>query len=401
MPLVAGELSNRAARSQRSLIAIAAIAALSCWFSASAVAPSLAAYLRIDTAGSVALTSIVQLGFVVGAFASAALNLADRLRPNYMFAIGALLAAACTALVPLCANDFQTAMALRFATGFVLAGVYPTGIKLMTSWASERTRALSLGVLIGALTLGSSLPQLIRGLGPLPWQTVMLVAAAITACGGAVAATLVGVGPHVVHATSPVREMGYAIRMFTQRRPRLANLGYLGHMWELYALWAWMPAFVAASQQARGVPPGAAVYLTAFCALGVSGFVGCVGGGHLADRRGRSTAAVVSMVISATCCALSVLLFATPLPLLSVFLCVWGAAVIADSGVFSTALSESAEPALVGTALTAQMAFGFLLTVGSIHLVPILAGVLGWRYSLAVLAVGPMLGAVAMRRYGS
>ncbi|WP_036461079.1 MFS transporter [Mycobacterium sp. 141] len=391
-------MSLATANVQRVLIALCQVAALSCWFSASAVAPSLSADLDITGIASVALTSSVQLGFVLGAIASAVLNIADRFPAHQVFCVSATFAAGCTFVLPLCASTFSVVALLRLCTGVALAGVYPIGVKLIASWATPATRALALGILVGALTLGSALPQLIRGIGPQSWQSVMFSAAAVTLVGGLVTGKCVTAGPHL-QAARPVSDPGYALRMFTERRPRLAVLGYLGHMWELYALWTWMPAFILASQQARDGSTGSVVHLTAFAAIGAAGVLGCLIGGYAADRFGRSPAAVSAMVLSALCCILSPLLFAKALSLLAAFLFVWGAAVIADSGVFSTALSETANPRLVGTALTAQTAFGFLLTIITIHLVPVLADHIGWRWALTVLAIGPSLGALAMSRY--
>lgn len=393
-------LRSPTARRQRALVAVVQLAGLSCWFSATAVAPGLRADLGISSGWAVLLTSSVQLGFVTGALASAVLNLSDRVAPPRLVAVSAAAAAGATALLPALADGLVPALVLRFLTGVALAGVYPVNMKIMASWSTPAQRGRAFGVLIGALTLGSAVPQLIRGLEDLPWQGVMFGAALVTLVGGVLAATTLRVGPDLP-ASAPVLDPAYALRMFRHEAPRLANLGYFGHMWELYALWTWLPAFVLASQEARGGSTGAVVNLTAFAAIGVAGAVGCVAGGVMSDRLGRSPAAVTALVVSGSCCALSPAFFGARLPVLVAFLLVWGAAVIADSGVFTTALSEVAEHRLVGTALTAQTAIGFLLTVATIHLVPALADRTGWRWAFVVLALGPVVGATAMARFGA
>ena len=387
------------ARNQRALIAVVQVAALSCWFSASAVAPGMQRDLDLGATGAVLLTSSVQVGFVLGAVASAVLNLADRVPTAVLYAVSAFLAAACTALIPALATGLPETLAFRVLTGIALAGVYPVGMKLMASWSEPARRGRALGLLVGALTLGSAVPQLIRGLRDLPWPGVLLAAAAVTAAGGLAALLLVRPGPNLDTGRAHL-EPAYAIRMYRQRGPRLANLGYLGHMWELYALWTWLPTFVLLSQREEGGSTGPVVNLTSFLAIGVAGVLGCWLGGVASDRFGRAPAAVTAMVVSGTCCLLSPLFFGTHVGVLGCFLFVWGAAVIADSAVFSTALTETADQRFVGTALTAQTATGFLLTVVTIHVVPELADVVGWQYVFLALAIGPLSGAVAMARFG-
>ncbi|WP_010311771.1 MFS transporter [Saccharopolyspora spinosa] len=377
---------------QLGLIAAVQVLAMSMWFSASAVVPALRGAWDISDMQAVWLTASVQVGFVVGAVVSAALNLPDRFPPQLVAACSALGAAAATVSVPLFADGFGPAVLCRLCTGFFLAGVYPVGMKLMASWFGAAGRGLALGVLIGALTVGSALPHLIKGLGSLPWQGVLVTAAAIGVGAAVLVATLVRPGPHLSRGGAQHRPR-YALEMFRERGPRLANLGYFGHMWELYALWTWLPAFVTASTASGDATVG----LVSFVAIGIAGVVGCLLGGWGADRFGRAPAAGVALVVSGACCLLSPLLFGAPWPLLMVLLVVWGAAVIADSGVFSTALSEVADSRYIGTALTAQTAIGFLLTI---NFVPVLAALVGWRYAFLVLAPGPILGALAMRALG-
>jgi MFS family permease len=386
------------AHRQRMLIVVSQVAALTCWFSASAVSDSIRQSMNVSDQAVVLLASSVQLGFVIGALVSAIANLPDRLPPTVLYAASALVAAACTAALALWVRDFALAIMLRVATGVALAGVYPVGIKLMASWAPHASRAKALGLLVGGLTLGSAMPQLIRGFGDLPWQSVLLIAAAVTASGGLLVGLAVRPGPHLGAGGSHF-DPRYALRMFRQAAPRLANIGYLGHMWELYALWTWLPVFVLHSQQQSGGGTGRAVNLLSFAAIGVAGLVGCLLGGWAADRFSRPLAAGVALIVSGGCCLLSPLVYGQRMPWLAVLVLVWGAAVIADSAVFSTALSETVDQRLVGTALTAQTAFGFLLTIVSIHLVPVIASVITWQFAFVVLAIGPVFGALAMRRF--
>lgn len=378
---------------QRTAIAAVQVLALAVWFSVSAVVPGLREDWGIGVAGGVWLTGATQIGFVVGAVGSAALNLADRFPAHLLLAASAAAAALCTTAFALLVEEMATAIPARFLTGVFLAGVYPVGMKLMVSWAPSSGRGLAMGVLIGALTLGSITPQLISGIGDLPWPTVLLVASALGGLGAVLAAVLVRPGPHLP-AAQTLRPR-YALTMFTERGPLLTNLGYFGHMWELYALWVWVPTFLAHSPAAGSLP--GSVGLVVFATMGVVGVIGCLLGGWGADRVGRPAAAVTALALSAACCLLSPVAFgAGAVPLL--LLCtVWGASVIADSGVFSTSLSETADHRFVGTALTTQTALGFALTVMSIQLVPVVAAAIGWQYAFLVLAPGPLMGAVAMR----
>ncbi|MET0758491.1 MAG: MFS transporter [Mycobacterium sp.] len=385
---------------QRALIALTQVLGLAVWFSATAVVPSLRSEWGIGSTAAVWLTASVQIGFVAGAITSAVFNLADRTEPQYLLTASALCAAMSTAALAFFVHSLAVAIPLRFVTGMFLAGVYPVGMKLMASWSESTDRGRSFGILLGALTLGSALPHLISGLGPLSWRTVMLAAAASTAAGAVVALALVRPGPHLdIRAITP--NPRYAIAMFAERGPRLTSLGYFGHMWELYALWAWLSMFVVAGRGERGDAAAWSTGFIVFVAIGVAGTVGSLLGGWASDRFGRPPAAVAALVISGACCVASPIFFAAPTVVLVVFLLVWGAAVIADSGVFSTSLSETTDTRFVGTALTAQTAIGLLLTVVTIQLVPVVADLIGWRYAFLLLAPGPLVGAVAMSALGA
>jgi MFS family permease len=369
----------------RLAIAGVQVLGLAVWFSASAVAPALRDEWGLGQVGAVALTVSVQLGFVLGAVASAALTLADRIRPHRLLGCSAFGAAACTVLLTT-VGSAATALPLRVLTGVFLAGVYPVGMKLTTSWSGPGTRSRDLGLLIAALTLGSALPHLLGGLA-LPWRAVLLGAAATGAAAGLVA--LLAVRPGPAHAPAPPPDPHYAGRMLRDRTARLVVLGYLGHMWELYAFWTWLPDYLHA-----GDLPGHAV---AFGAAGLAGALGCVVAGRLADRLGPVPVAIGALAVSGTCCLLSPTLVDAPPAPLVVFCCVWGATVIADSGLFTAALSDVVDRRYVGTALTTQTALGFLLTAVSIPVAALAADLTGWRLALLVLLPGPVLGVWALR----
>lgn len=376
------------------LLAASALLGMTTWFSASAVIPQ----LRVDWALSVTaaawLTISVQLGFVAGALVSATLNVADVFPARRIIAASALGAAGVNALVTV-ADGAGLGIVLRFLTGFFLAGVYPPALKVMAGWYRSWERGTALGILVGALTLGSAIPHLVNGLGGLPWRTVILATSGLTVVGGLVALLLVRDGPFPFPRAT--FDPSQARKVFANRGTRLASLGYFGHMWELYAMWAWFLVFFSESLAASGRPDPNAAALATFLVIG-SGALGCWLGGILGDRWGRSRTTAVAMAVSGTC-ALSIgwLFGAHPALVLAVGL-VWGISVVADSAQFSTAVTEVADQSYVGTALTLQLAVGFTLTVATIWLVPIVRDSSSWGWAFAMLALGPALGIVAMLR---
>ncbi len=376
-------------------LAMAETAALSLWFSASAVVPTLAATYQLSGFRQGLFTSAVQAGFVVGSLTSALLGLADRLDPRRFFMVSTIVAALANASLLLIDPSSWLLFLPRFITGLCMAGIYPVGMKLAATWA-KADLGLLVGILVGAVTLGSAAPHLFNAFGGVDWR-IAIAGASAMALLAAVLVNLVGIGPRAV----PAPRFRPAMVLFAWRikSVRLANLGYLGHMWELYAMWAWIGAFLAASF-AHTLDAGSAslwARLATFATVGI-GALGCLLAGMVADRWGRTTLTMAAMTISSLC-ALTIGLLFDASPLLLIVVClVWGVSIIADSAQFSASIAELSDPALTGTMLTLQTALGFTLTLITIQLMPFAIDTLGWRYAFMPLAIGPILGVVAMAR---
>lgn len=374
------------------LLAIAELLGMAVWFSASAVVPALTQAWSLNDSGRAWLTMSVQIGFVFGAFGSALFNLSDLIPARRLFTVSALAAALSTAMVAWSVSSLASALVFRFLTGLFLAGVYPIGMKIMATW-TQKDRGLGIGLLVGALTVGSAAPHLLNAFGGVSaWQSVMLWAAALASIGGLIAWLFVDEGPY--KTASPKFNWRYVSEIFTERPLFMANLGYLGHMWELYAMWTWVPAFLAASFKLTGHSSTWAS-VAAFATIGIGG-VGSLVAGQLADRLGRTTITSAAMLVSGVC-ALSVGFFFGQRPIWLILIClIWGFAIVADSAQFSAAISEMCRTEFTGTALTLQTSLGFLLTLITIRLIPTLESWIGWRWAFSFLAIGPAIGIWAM-----
>lgn len=375
------------------LLSLAELLGMSLWFSGSAVVPALRREWNLGDSAAGWLTIAVQLGFVAGTLVSAIFNLSDILRARDLFAIAALVGAATNATFGLYASGPLSGTILRFLTGMCLAGVYPPGMKLMASWFRSG-RGMALGVLVGALTLGKASPYLVNGVGSANWRTNVLFVSLLGLIGAAVVWFLVDDGPF---GTARARfDWQQIIKIFSNRSVRLANFGYFGHMWELYAMWTWAPVMIRQSLAAQGRSSSLAE-VGSFLVIGC-GAIGCVVAGLIADRVGRTVVTSWAMAISGSCCLVVGFFFGASPVWLLIIASIWGASVVADSAQFSTCVTELADPRYTGTALTIQTCLGFLLTTISIELVPTIVKEVTWRYAFAFLAPGPILGVLAMLR---
>jgi MFS family permease len=374
-------------------LGIATLFAMSVWFSASAVIPALRQSWNLSGSAASWLTLAVQLGFVIGTLLSATLNLPDIMNPRYLFAICAIGAAFCTALLASSFSGPGSAIALRFATGMFLAGVYPPAMKIMASWF-QTGRGTAIGFLIGALTLGKAFPYLINVFGLNHWKQNLLVVSGFAILGAILIRFFLQDGPF--RQPSAPFDITQIRKAFANRGVRLANFGYFGHMWELYAMWAWVPVMIRASFVLSDTPSKWAEAVS-FGTIG-AGVVGCVVAGILADRMGRTIIASAAMILSGTCCIVIGFLFGGNPWMLTAITLIWGATVVADSAQFSTCVTELADPRYIGTALTIQTCIGFLLTMITIEFIPHLVDLVGWRYAFIALAPGPFLGVLFMLR---
>jgi len=378
------------------LLAITLVLSMTTWFSAAAVIPQLREEWGLSSGEAAWLVIALQLGFVGGALVSSLLNLSDLIQPRHVILGGSMGAALANGLLVV-AGGLAVGVALRFATGFFLAGVYPPALKLLATWFRRR-RGTALGILVGAIVLGQAMPHLINGLGGLDWHAVIWVTCIQTAIGGLIAEFLVKDGPFPFPKAT--FDPAQTWRVFANRGVRLASFGYFGHMWELFAMYAWFLLFFSEALSVRGIPGGSVPAFATFTVISV-GAIGCWAGGILGDRWGRTRTTALMMGVSASCCVLIGLLFGSNPWLLLLLALVWGFTVVADSAQFSVMVTELADQAYVGTALTLQLAVGFVITVITIWLIPSLADAVGWRWTFASLAPGPLLGTLAVLRLKS
>jgi MFS family permease len=378
------------------LVAFAELLGMSVWFAANAVAPQLADRWAISASQAGWLSTVVQIGFVIGTGLAALFNLADLVPAKWYFSISAVAAAGANAAL-LIAPGYRTALLCRALTGMCLAGVYPPAMKMAATWFRHR-RGLAIGVVVGALTIGKAVPYLVDAVPGMGIAGVVTGASLAALVAAMLVAAWYEDGPEpFLRRPFDLALVGTVLR---DARYRQVLGGYAGHMLELYACWVWIPSFLAASALAYGTGAASSrswVAAVSFVVI-AAGALGCVLGGELADRVGYVRLVVVAMAVSGTCALLTPLVFGRSPTLLVGLLLVWSVAVIADSAQFSTLVTRVVPPHAIGTALTLQTSIGFLLTTITIQLVPLVAGVAGWRYGFPILAVGPALGIAAIRR---
>jgi MFS family permease len=376
------------------LICIGVVGVLTTWFSATAIIPELIVHWGLTTSQAAWLTNAVQVGFVIGAIAASLINLPDIVKMQRLIAVSALIAAS-TNMLLLVVNTPTMAIVARLLTGVALAGVYPPALKLMATWFIKG-RGLALGFLIGALTFGSAMPHLLRAMTQgIAWEVVVISTSGLTLISCLIFAFWVREGPHAFgRATFNPRQF---IEVFSQKPLWLANLGYFGHMWELYAMWAWFLAFGnAAAQNGMSPFPFGSPSMLSFVVVG-SGVIGCILGGVLSDKIGRCFTTAGMMIISGACAVAIGFLFDGPAWALATVAIIWGITVIGDSAQFSAAVTELADSKFVGTALTLQLGIGFALTVLAIWALPLFAGLIGgWQWAFLMLVPGPIIGTLAM-----
>lgn len=373
------------------IIAISQFAGTSLWFAGNAVLPDRQESWRLPPQALGDITAAVQFGFIAGTLSFAVLTLADRFSPRRLYLASSLLGGLATAASAFLDHNLPLLLLSRFITGFFLAGIYPVGMKIASGWY-RKDLGRALGFMIGALVIGTALPHLVRGLGEsVPWESVMMAVAAIAALGGILMFIFVPDGPYLATGTAFDPR---AIRdIFASPAFRASSIGYFGHMWELYAFWAFLPALLTAYGASRGLHLD--IQLWSFFLIAI-GALGCAGGGHMTQRSSSEKVAFVQLAISLICCAVSPLMFLAPPPVFLAYLTLWGIAVIGDSPQYSTLNARFAPPHLVGSALTIANSIGFAVSIASVQLLNRMTDDIGIRSAFLLLIPGPLIGLWAM-----
>ena len=376
------------------LIVLAQFACTSLWFAGNAVLPGLLHDAHLAGAALGTVVSAVQFGFIVGTLGFSLLSLADRMSPSKLFLLCAVAGSLANAGLLLEGQTVFSLLALRFAVGFFLAGIYPVGMKIAADYY-EGGLGRALGYLVGALVLGTALPHLLKlvavGSG---WHGVVLATSGLALAGGLLLWWRVPDGPF--RRPGARLQPAVAWQVFRDRNFRAAALGYFGHMWELYTFWAFLPLWLAAyAQRHPATGPLGPGWVFALIAAGGPA---CVAGGYLAQRIGSRRTARLALAVSGTCCLLSPLLLGLPLPAFGAAMGVWGMAVVADSPQFSALVAQRAPAAIKGTALTIVTCLGFALTIVSLQGFAAMHPHLDAHYWFWLLAPGPLLGLLATRQ---
>jgi MFS family permease len=379
------------------MVSLAVLLASSPWFSGTAAVPVLRREWELTDPQSAWLTASVQLGFIAGTFLYAYLNLADRFNARQVFLCSAALSALFNGGFALLSSGLVAATVFRFLTGLTLAGIYPVGMKIVASW-SKSGLGWRLGVLVGALTLGTASPFLIQAVGAsFDWRAMVGIASLSSIAGGVLVGSGVGDGPYLKKRAPFDGRMLFNV--FRDKPFRYTAFGYFGHMWELYAFWSLAAFYLRARFESGSAEWLRFLPLIAFFVIAM-GTVGCIAGGWVSKSAGERKVALVSLIISGTMCALSGWAFLLPEALFVLYLLVWGFFVVSDSPQFSALAATYCPPEYTGTALTVQNGIGFGITIVSIQLLPLIANAFKWRWAFVFLAAGPAIGALFMTRLG-